>query len=155
MLTISLEEMTERIRAAVSSAIRAKITNFKLVCIKEDEVGEVGIGKSGRLSEYVIALIEYQQPGTMTLGYAGVLIDSPNEWPLGVVLEEEVMWIDESCQRDVTVQGPFYNEMRSRSLTQKKTPSGRTYVVLKIESGQGEGTYFHVKDERHREAFAV
>ena len=157
MLTISLEEMTERIRAAVSSAVKEKITNFKLVCLEEDKAGGPAlVGKDKNLSEYAIALFEYQQPGTRDLKYAGVLIDDVHEWPLGVVLEEESMWIDEtSCERCKTVQGPFYNEVRSRSLTQMKTPSGKTYIVLKIESGEAKGDRFHVKDERRQEACAV
>lgn len=133
MFTISEEELSERVRAFLSVSLHEHLLpGFRLIGLHEDNAGE----GTAPTSEFVIALVQYQEPGTRNVFHAGVLIDYANEWPLAVALEKDEMRIspDASCLFNI-FRGPYGNETGSYTVSQVRDPSGNTAVVLTKRKG--------------------
>lgn len=149
MFTISIEELTERMRLHISSTLKVRpLLGFKLISLHEDEEGD----RSGPRSEYVIALVQYEEPVTEKVLHAGVLIDYINEWPLAVALEKEEMRISrEEAYSIYNFRGPFSDENGSYTVSQVRASDGNTAVVLTNKQG-GE---YYAFDPRPRSTTAV
>jgi hypothetical protein len=149
MFTISIDEITERVRLHISSTLKAPpLREFELISLHQDAAG----GNNGPRSEYVIALVRYMEPVTEEVSHAGVLIDYINEWPLAVALEKDEMRISrEDAYLINNFRGPFSNENGSYTVSQVRSHDGRTAVVLTNAHG-GE---YYAFDPRPQSATAV